>query len=52
MTRADIAYVLMTLLIACVAAMAVYTHRFARYRRAVMRGHPDPKPVAKPFWLP
>ncbi len=50
MSRADIAYLLIVLTIACLAAVVVLSRRFARYKRAVMRGERQAKPVWRPFW--
>ena len=51
MGRADIAYLLIMLIVASGIAVAVYTRRFAHYQRAVMRGNRPDKRVWKPFWL-
>lgn len=52
MSRADIAYLILTLLIACCVVVVVLSRRFAQYQRAVLRGNRPAKPVWKPFWLP
>ena len=52
MSRAEIAYLIIVLLVAFGVAVAVLSRRFALYRRAVSRGQRDAKPVWKPFWMP
>ena len=47
MDRQLLAYFLIVLM----AAAVVQSRRFARYQRAIMRGHYDAKPVSKPFWI-
>jgi hypothetical protein len=50
--RQLIAVLLIVLIAAALAAAVRQSRRFARYRRAISRGHYDARPVAKPFWMP
>jgi hypothetical protein len=51
MSRESTAYLVIVLLIVGVAAIVVYSRRFARYERSRRFGHGEDKPVWKPFWL-
>ena len=52
MSRADIAYLILALLIAGCVAIVVLSRRFTQYQRSILRGNREAKPVWKPFWLP
>ena len=52
MSRELIAYLIVALLVASAIAVTHYSRRFMHYRRSVLRGNRNAKPVWKPFWLP
>ena len=52
MSRLDLAYLLVALLLAAVSAVWVLSYRFRRYQRAIRQGHRDTPRVWHPFWLP
>ena len=52
MDRQLLAYFLIVLLAAAVAAGVVLTRRFVGYQRALRFGRHHVKPVWKPFWIP
>lgn len=52
MSRVDIAYLILVLLIASIVAVVVLSRRFAHYQRSSLRGKRQARPVWKPFWFP
>ena len=52
MTRVELAYLLLALLVATLAAVVILSYRFTRYQRALRQGHRDVAPVWRPFWMP
>jgi hypothetical protein len=52
MTRLDIAYLLVALLVGAVIVVVILSRRFSRYQRAVRHGQRDAPPVWHPFWMP
>lgn len=51
MSRLEIAYLLLTLLVAIVVAIWVLSLRFTQYRRAQQRGDKRARQAWKPFWM-
>jgi len=51
MTRLEIAYALVALLLATAAAVWILSYRFSRYQRALRHGQRDAAPVWHPFWM-
>ena len=51
MSRLDLAYLMLFLMIALGATIWYLSHRFARYQHDVRHGKRDARPVWRPFWM-
>ena len=51
MSRLELAYLLVALLIGGATAIVVLSYRYSRYLRAVRHGARNRAPVWRPFWM-
>ncbi len=51
MSRLELAYLLIALLVGAMTTMAVLSYRYVQYQRAIRHGRRDHRPVWQPFWM-